>query len=194
MQTNKTIEAPWHNEEPQYFGPETRSLFLSGPINSDSTKGIISQLLELNARSEDIIKLYLNTSGGNLTDAFAIYDTIKAIKAPVHTIVKGMCASGGLIVLLAGSKRFASKNSLFFYHQPVMFLNQVSSIEQSNGLSEAYNLSKALFDGKIITETKIELKLWDENFKGRTYKYFNSKEAKSFGFINGVIQYDNGSE
>lgn len=194
MQNNKTIEAPWHPEEPQYFGPETRSLFLSGPINANTTKNIISQLLELNARSQDTIRLYLNTSGGNLTDAFAIYDTIKAIRAPVHTIVKGMCASGGLIVLLAGCKKFASKNSLFFYHQPVMFLNQVSSIEQSNGLSEAYSLSKALFDGKIISETKIKPELWNENFKGRTYKYFNSKEAKTFGFINSLIKYDIGSE
>ena len=188
----KIIEAPWHLEEPQYFGPETRSLFLSGPINNNTTKNIISQLLELNARSNKPIKLYLNTSGGSLPDAFAIYDTIKAIESPVYTIVKGLCASGGLIILLAGSKRFSSKNSLFFYHQPVMFLDQVNSIEQSNGLSEAYTLSKALFDGKILSETKIDIDVWSEHFKNRTYKYFNATEAKTFGFINEIIKYNKG--
>jgi len=192
METIKTIEAPWHLEEPQYFGPETRSLFLSAPINSKTTKNIISQLLELNARSNKPIRLYLNTTGGSLPDAFAIYDTIKAIESPVHTIAKGLCASGGLIILLAGCKRFSSKNSLFFYHQPVMFLDQVSSIEQSNGLSEAYTLSKALFDGKIISETKIDADLWVENFKNRTYKYFNASEAKTFGFVDEIIKYNEG--
>lgn len=192
MEDTKTIESPWHSEEPQYFGPETRSLFLSGPIDNGTTRNVISQLLELNARSNRPIKLYLNTNGGSLPDAFAIYDTIKAIESPVHTIVKGLCASGGLIILLAGSKRFSSQNSLFFYHQPVMFLDQINSIEQSNGLSEAYSLSKALFDGKILSETKIQTNLWDENFKNRTYKYFNAPEAKAFGFVDQIIKYNEG--
>ena len=111
----KIIEQPWHQGENQYFGPETRSLYFSGPINEKTTYALISQLLELNARgSQKPIKLYINTEGGSLTDAFAIYDTIRNMKCEVHTIVKGLCSSGGLIICLAGHKRYSTKNSLFF--------------------------------------------------------------------------------
>ena len=184
----KFIEAPWHKEDPQYFGPETRSLFFSEDITPKSSMHLISQLLELNARSSDPIKLYINTNGGSLVDAFAIFDTIKALKAPVHTVVKGLCASGGLILLLAGAKRYATKNSLFFYHQPILTTGKLISLEHSQGVSEIYTLSKNLFDDKIKQITKIPDALWLQNFEGKTYKYFNSNSAKEMGFIHKTIQ------
>lgn len=184
----KFIEAPWHKEDPQYFGPETRSLFFSEDITPKTSMNLISQLLELNARSSDPIKLYINTNGGSLVDAFAIFDTIKAIRSPVYTIVKGLCASGGLILLLAGSKRYATENSLFFYHQPILTTGKLVSLEHSQGVSEIYTLSKDLFDDKIKTITNMSNSLWLQNFEGRTYKYFNSENAKSMGFIHKTIQ------
>ena len=53
-------------------------------------------------------------------DAFAIYDTMRYINAPVHTFCVGLAASAGSLLLAAGAtgKRFALQNSRIMVHQP----------------------------------------------------------------------------
>lgn len=189
MENIKIIEAPWTPGDFFYFGSETRSLYFSGPINHKSTGCLISQLLEMNAREPDTpIRLYLNTEGGSLTDSLAVYDVIKTIKCPVYTIAQGLCASGGLIIYLAGEKRYCNENSLFFYHQPLLTPDTITSKEYADGVSEAYTLSKWLMDDKIKKITKIQQSYWDNNFKNKTYKYFTARKAKHWGFVHQIIK------
>jgi ATP-dependent Clp protease protease subunit len=46
-----------------------------------------------------------------------LYDKIEKSKAPIHTIVSGMAMSMGFIILLAGHRRFITKNSIIMYHE-----------------------------------------------------------------------------
>ena len=63
--------------------------------------------------------MYINSPGGSVSAGFSIYDTMKNIQAPVHTICNGMAASMGAFLLCAGDRRFAMPNSTIMIHQPL---------------------------------------------------------------------------
>ena len=100
-----------------------RIVFLGEEITDDSANLVTAQLLFL--ESEDPgkpINLYINSPGGSVTAALAIYDTMQFVSAEVSTICLGMAASGGSLLLAAGSPgmRQALPNSLILIHQPAM--------------------------------------------------------------------------
>jgi ATP-dependent Clp protease protease subunit len=66
------------------------------------------------------INLYINSSGGDMTTLFAIYDTMQYIKPDVSTIVMGQAASAAAVLALSGAKgkRYALPHSRILLHQP----------------------------------------------------------------------------
>lgn len=98
-----------------------RIVFLGTPIDDDVSNIIIAQLLFLEADNpERDIYVYINSPGGVISSALAIYDTIQHIQAPVNTICMGMAASAGSFLLVAGAhgKRAALPNARIMMHQP----------------------------------------------------------------------------
>lgn len=63
------------------------------------------------------IKLYITTHGGTIHQVFSVIDTIKNMNVPVHTICKGIVASAGTLLSLAGSKKFITQNSYMLIHE-----------------------------------------------------------------------------
>ncbi len=98
---------------------EDRIIFMCGELENEIGNNIIAQLLYLTGVSEDPISLYINSDGGVLNEALAIYDTIKYIKPIVKTICIGQACSAAAIVLSSGNKgyRFALPNSRVLLHQ-----------------------------------------------------------------------------
>ena len=81
-----------------------RVIFLGEPIDDATVNTVIAQLLFLDAEnSKEDIKLYINSPGGSVTSALALYDTIQHVKADVSTICIGQAASMGSLLLAAGA-------------------------------------------------------------------------------------------
>ena len=98
-----------------------RILYVGGVINSDVANILTSQLLYLEMQdSKSPITMYINSPGGSVIDGLAIYDTMQFIKPDVRTIVVGMAASMGSILLSGGAKgkRAALPNAEVMIHQP----------------------------------------------------------------------------
>ena len=98
-----------------------RIIFLGAAIDDNIVKLIMVQMLHLEAEDpEKDIQLYINSPGGVVTAAMAVYDTIQFIKSPVSTICIGQAASAAAVLLLAGEKkkRFSLPNSRVMLHQP----------------------------------------------------------------------------
>lgn len=101
---------------------EERIIFLGTGINDDVANAIIAQLLFL--EKEDAgkdITMYVNSPGGQVTSAMAMYDTIQYIQPDVSTVCLGMAASAGALLLTSGTKgkRFALPHSEIMIHQPL---------------------------------------------------------------------------
>lgn len=97
-----------------------RIVMLQSEFEDGMASSICSQLLYLDSQSNDEIQMYINSPGGQVTSAMAIYDTMQYIKSPVRTIVMGMAASAGSLILSAGTagRRCALPNAKIMLHQP----------------------------------------------------------------------------
>ena len=97
-----------------------RIIFIGGIIDDSLANLIIAQLLFLESQDQKKdIKLYINSPGGSVTAALAIYDTLRYVKCDVATICIGMAASAAALLLTAGTKgkRFILPNSEAMLHQ-----------------------------------------------------------------------------
>ena len=177
----------WSPGDVLFYGPQARSLTCYGDINRQTSLVLSSQILELETRGTGPITIYLNTDGGVLADALAIYDTLRSIKSPVVTIATGVCASAGLLLLSAGDIRLSYPNTIFFYHQPIFPGQEVHSTEQIQSTAKMYELAKAKYDGIIQRRCGMDAKLWNEEFFNRTTKYFTAQEAKTYNMVDGII-------
>jgi len=98
-----------------------RIVFVGGPIDDDMANLVIAQLLFLEGEDpEKDISLYINSPGGSLTPALAIYDTMQYVRPDVATICVGLAASGAAVILAGGtrSKRSSLPYSQILIHQP----------------------------------------------------------------------------
>jgi ATP-dependent Clp protease protease subunit len=107
---------------------ENRCIFLDLPLVPDilTNQGtvssvVIKSLLYLdNLKRGSDIHLYINCPGGSIDDTMAVYDTMQFISSEVCTYCIGHAASGGAIILAAGTKgkRYALPHAKVMIHQP----------------------------------------------------------------------------
>ena len=98
-----------------------RIVFVTGQLDDDMANLIIAQLLFLEAEDpEKDINLYVNSPGGGLTPALALYDTMQYVRPDVATICVGLAASGAAVTLAGGApgKRSSLPYSQILIHQP----------------------------------------------------------------------------
>lgn len=98
-----------------------RIIFLNGEVNDTVSALICAQLLFLEAEDpRRPISLYINSPGGVVTSGLAMYDTMRFIRAPVHTLCMGTARSMGSFLLMAGQpgERVVLPNASILIHQP----------------------------------------------------------------------------
>lgn len=96
-------------------------IFLGTGIDSDVANIVNAQLLYLNSISDktDDIKMFINSSGGEVISGLAIYDTMNFIDPDVSTYCMGMAASMASVLLSSGSKgkRYSLPHGSVMIHQ-----------------------------------------------------------------------------
>jgi len=99
----------------------SRTIYLTGEINSAMAEEIIAQVRILARRSKEPITMIINSPGGEVTAGLAIIDVMQGCGCEMHTTVAGMAASMASFILAAGTKgcRGASAHSEVMIHQPL---------------------------------------------------------------------------
>jgi len=164
-----------------------RIIFLGTPINDQVANAVIAQLLFLDSQDQETdVRLYINTPGGSVTSALAIYDTMQYIKADVSTICIGMAASAGALLLAAGEKgkRFALPNSEVMIHQVMGGVEGQATdidIHAKHILKTKERLNKILSKHTGAKLSRIEKDVERDYF-------MSSLEAKQYGIIDKIIK------
>lgn len=165
---------------------ENRIIFLAGPITDRIASVVIMRLLYLQSvKAGQDINLYINCPGGMVDQTLAIYDTMRFLKCDIATYSIGQAASGGAVVLAAGTKgkRYALPHSKIMCHQPWGQVGgQISDIEiQANEILKdrsGLNQILAKHTGQPIEKIEVETE---------RDRYFNATEAKEFGLVDDVL-------
>jgi ATP-dependent Clp protease, protease subunit len=164
-----------------------RIIFLGGPIDDLAANSVIAQLLFLDSQNnKEDIKLYVNSPGGQVTSALAIYDTMQYVKADVSTICIGMAASGAALLLAAGAKgkRMILPNGEVLIHQVMGGAQGQATdidIHAKHILSVKKRLNEILSKHTGKTIEKVE--------KDAERDYFMSAdEAKEYGIVDKIIK------
>ena len=163
-----------------------RIIFLGGPIDDNVANIVIAQLLFLeNEDPKKDIKLYINSPGGSVTAAMAMYDTMNHIKPDVSTVCVGIAASAAAVLLSAGAKgkRFCLPNSEVMIHQVMGGVEGQASdiaITAKHILRTKENLNKILAKNTGKTPAQVE------KDSDRDY-YMTADEAKKYGIVDEII-------
>jgi ATP-dependent protease ClpP protease subunit len=69
-----------------------------------------------NARESDIIKININSPGGNLFTTVQLLQALEATNAHLVMNVAGQCASAATLIFLSGDEYLISEHSTFLFH------------------------------------------------------------------------------
>jgi ATP-dependent Clp protease protease subunit len=163
-----------------------RIIFLNGEVNDSVSALVCAQLLFLEAENPGKpIQLYINSPGGVVSSGLAMYDTMRYLRAPVHTLCMGTARSMGSFLLMAGEPghRAALPNASILVHQP------------SGGFQG--QASDMLIHAEEILRTKQRMTRLYAEHCGRSYadfeqamdrdRFMTAEEALEWGLIDRIL-------
>jgi ATP-dependent Clp protease protease subunit len=164
-----------------------RVIFLVGPIEENMANLVVAQLLFLESEnSQKDVSLYINSPGGSVSAALAIYDTMQYIKPDVNTCCTGIAASAGALLLGSGApgKRDALPHATIMIHQVLGgFQGQGTDIQihakETKRISDILTSILSKHTGQALTQ--IEKDTNRDNF-------MSPVEAKKYGLIDNILE------
>lgn len=164
---------------------KTRSLLISGEINKDLADKFVKDLLILENESNQPVKVFINSPGGDVDAGYAIYDMIRFVSCPVIIIGMGLVASAASLILLAVDKehRIGLPNSSYLIHQPLSQMKgNATEIEihaqQLDKIKKKINEVISQATGKSLEEVTKDT--------DRDY-WLDAQQAVSYGLISRII-------
>lgn len=164
-----------------------RIIFIGTPIEDTMANAVIAQLLFLESQNpKEDIKVYINSPGGAVTSALAIYDTMQYVRPDVQTICVGLAASGAALLLSAGAKgkRMILPNGEVMIHQ-VMGGAQGQASDVDIHARHILQIKDRL--NKILAKHTGQKLAKVEHDTDRDY-FMNADEAKAYGIVDRIIK------
>jgi ATP-dependent Clp protease protease subunit len=166
---------------------KSRTILFTDGVDAKLAARITAQLLILDQQDpKKPIRMFINSPGGQADSGFAIYDTVRFIRAPVQMIVAGMAASAAAIVLAAPPKenRFSFPHSRILIHQPSVAFRGVASdikigAQQILKMKEQGNLIISEATGQPLAKVSEDS---DRDF------WLTAEEAVEYGMIGKIIR------
>ena len=151
---------------------------------------VTKQIMEYNRQDRGVpveqrkpIRVYVMSYGGDLYQAYAFVSAVLASKTPVWTINMGVSMSAGLLILLAGHKRFAMRYSTAMIHSGSG--GAQGTYEQMEEQQKNYKKLIDAMRSYIMERTNIDLKLFNKN-KTKDW-YITDTEQVELGIVDSIV-------
>lgn len=165
---------------------QERIVVLNSQVDDDAAGRITAQLLLLAAEDpKSDIRFYINSPGGAVSAAFAMYDTMQLIEPDVATFALGMAASAGQFLLSSGTpgKRYSLPHARILMHQPLAGVGGTASdiaIQADLFVKQKHELARLTAEQ---TGQPIEKILADADRD----RWFTATEAQEYGLVDHVV-------
>lgn len=190
--SNQQEEGAGEEKEKRYGGDlitrllKTRTVMVSDEVSKKMAQQVMTQLILLEGESNEDIKVFINSPGGDADAGFAIYDMMRFVKPKIKAICAGVAASAAVIILLGAKRenRFSLPNARVLIHQPSTGIHGTAAdiqIEASEILKcrEKINRLISVETGQKMEKVESDTK---RNF------WMSAEEALKYGLISKIIQ------
>lgn len=141
---------------------------------------------EIRGIDAELIRVRLNTPGGDVFDGLAIYNALRSHKAKVEVVIDGLAASMGSVIALAADEVKMADNAFYMIHNPWAVAigdsqdmrKLADSLDKISGsMVEIYKKNSSLTEEQIIAAMDEET-------------WYTAKEAQEAGFVSEVLESD----
>ncbi len=192
----ETVEPiTWNDKYPDFRAVNywkmaaNRIFYVEGEINEDILE-LQKEIIDINFSDFGIpveerrpIIIMLNTPGGLLAETMSVAATIKMSKTPVYTVNTANALSGGILLLIAGHKRYTFKYSTAMCHSGSS--GGVGTFEQLEASQEQYKRSVKQMGEFILENTTIEKRVYDRN-KSKDW-YMTAEDQVKYGVADEIV-------
>jgi len=169
----------------EYSAIKERIVLLTGEVNELSIANVTHQLFaHCQACNTTPITLVINTYGGSVDEMFALYDTIKYINCPIHTVGLGKIMSAGVLLLAAGEKgkRIIGKHARVMLH-PISTFTSGTIFAAINEIEEVKRMQELMMSS-LVLESKMKKTELTKLFKQNMDIYIDAKKAVEYGIAD----------
>jgi len=159
-------------------------------VDIEITRSNVAKIAALGIEADQMllppIRVLMNSPGGYIYDALAIYDMIDD-REDMICFCSGKVMSAATFVLLAfpPDKRIATKNTTFMIHQPSSWaVGKLKDMEDD--VKETKRLHKLITD-IYLKKSKLTKEILNKNFNEKEDWYFTAKDALKYGLISKII-------
>ena len=166
-----------------------RIVYLAGEVNEQSIAHVTATIIALaNQDKTSPIKLIVSTYGGSVDEMFSLYDVMKYVPCPVHTIAIGKVMSAGVLLVAAGSKgnRLIGKSTRIMVH-PISAGMEGTVFTMENEMAETRRM-QALMEELMLAETKMSKAQLQAIMKKGHDTYITAKEAVKLGIVDAIFE------
>src|SRR5690554_760932 len=128
------------------------------------------------------VTVHINSPGGSVTDALAIYSTLRKHKGRVTAVVDGLCASAATIIMLAADEVIMAEHSLLMVHNPWT----VAAGDAEDMRKTAETLDKAAAEITALYAERTGLPSETVTALMEVETWYNAHEAVDAGFAHRV--------
>jgi len=165
----------------------SRTVVLHGDVNEHTISSVIIHLLQLASTNHKPIHLIVSTYGGSVDEMFSLYDTIKFLPCPVHTVALGKVMSAGVLLLASGTKgkRMIGRSARIMIH-PISGVVHGNVFEVINESNEYQRLQTLMVDA-LEKESKMSKHQITDIMKSGNDFYITPEQAIKFGIVDKII-------
>ena len=168
-------------------GEDARIIYLAGEVSEASISNVIAHMLGLASINNKPIQLVISTYGGSVDEMFSLYDVMKFLNCPVHTIGLGKIMSAGVLLLSSGKKgcRLVGSNARLMAH-PIAGAVFGKIFEMENEVAECRRMQNLMID-LLKKETKMTKADIDKIMNLNHDFYLTPEQAVKFGIADKII-------
>lgn len=166
-----------------------RIIYLSGEVNEHSIAQVIAGIVMLANQDNRLpITLFVSTYGGSVDEMFSLYDVIKHVSCPIHTIGLGKVMSAGVLLLASGKKgcRMVGSSARLMIH-PISGASDGNFFQLRNELAETERMQNTM-EEMLLRETKMSRQKLQEIMKSGYDHYITAQEALKLGIVDVIIE------
>lgn len=168
-----------------------RILFMTDYLDDRLSSDIVATLLLKDSEDSDSkITLFINTHGGDIRNAFMIYDVMSMMHAPIETVCIGAAMDEAVILLSGGTPgmRFATPHAVISATQLISGMHMHTDLPGAKALFEQDKIDNQRLMEILAKTTKKTVAQVKKDFDRRVF--FNAKNALKYGFIDKIVSFN----